>query len=196
VWHKGVHVLIEAVAALPRDSYALKVYGDTRTFPDYTARLQAQAAGLPVTFMDAFDRPDIEDVYSGIDVLVVPSLWLENSPLVIHEAFLAGVPVVAARIGGIADLIVDGRNGMLYDHDSPGMLRDALQRLIASPDLLSALGRAHPPVKGITEDARWWDAIYREVAESRVGSGFAATATDVVSGVSRTASGHQADREA
>ena len=73
-------------------------------FPEYAAGLRAQAAGLPVRFMGAFDRERTADVYAQIDVLVVPSLWLENSPLVIHEAFMAGVPVVGARIGGIADL--------------------------------------------------------------------------------------------
>jgi glycosyltransferase involved in cell wall biosynthesis len=195
VWHKGVHVLLDAVARLPKNSYRLKVYGDTRTFPDYTASLQTQSASLPVTFMGAFDRADIADVYSGIDVLVVPSLWLENSPLVIHEAFLAGVPIVAARIGGIADLITDGRNGLLYDHDSPAMLHGALQRLIDSPDLLAALGRAQPPVKGIVEDAREWDAVYREVLERRSLAGFDRTASDAASGFSRTDS-HQADHDA
>ena len=53
-------------------------------------------------FTGAFDRERVAEVYAQIDVLVVPSLWLENSPLVIHEAFMAGVPVVGARIGGIA----------------------------------------------------------------------------------------------
>jgi glycosyltransferase involved in cell wall biosynthesis len=196
VWHKGVHVLIDAVAGLPRDAYELKVYGDTRTFPDYAARLQAQGAGLPVTFMGAFDRADIADVYSGIDVLVVPSLWLENSPLVIHEAFLARVPVVAARIGGIVDLVADGRNGLLYDHDSPAMLRGALKRLIESPDLLATLQRTQPSVKRIDEDAREWDAVYREVLGRRVATGVSRRATDSVSGFDPTADGHRADHEA
>ena len=191
VWHKGVHVLLDAVARLAKDAYELKIYGDTRTFPDYTAVLQDQAAGLPVTFMGAFDRADIADVYSGIDVLVVPSLWLENSPLVIHEAFLAGVPVVAARIGGIADLIADERNGLLYDHESAAALHRELQRLIDSPDLLASLARTQPPVKPIAEDAREWDAVYREVLERR-----GVATDDVVSDFSRTASGHEADREA
>jgi glycosyltransferase involved in cell wall biosynthesis len=182
VWHKGVHVLVDAVAALPKDAFELKIHGDTRTFPDYTARLRAQAAGLPVTFMGPFDRADMADVYRGMDVLVVPSLWLENSPLVIHEAFLAGVPVVAARLGGIADLVADGRNGLLYDHDSAPMLGRALQQLIDSPDLLAALARARPPVKRIADDAREWDAVYREVLERRVPS------PDAASGFSRTGS--------
>ena len=49
-----------------------------------------------------------------MDVVVVPSIWPENSPFVIHEAFLAGVPVVASRIGGIPELVEDGRNGLLF----------------------------------------------------------------------------------
>ena len=59
--------------------------------------------------------------YARIDVLVVPSLWLENSPLVIHEAFQAGVPVVGSRIGGIADSSRDGWNGLLFE---PGLARE------------------------------------------------------------------------
>ena len=83
--------------------------------------------------MGAFDRARAADVYGQIDVLVVPSLWLENSPLVIHEAFMAGVPVVGARIGGIADLVEDGETGCLYDPTSPAELRGVLRELIDAP---------------------------------------------------------------
>jgi glycosyltransferase involved in cell wall biosynthesis len=196
VWHKGVHVLLDAVAGLAKDAWELKIYGDTRTFPDYSAGLQAQAAGLPVTFMGPFDRADIADVYTGIDVLVVPSLWLENSPLVIHEAFLAGVPVVAARIGGVADLVVDGRNGLLYDHDSAPKLRRALQHLIDSPDLLAALGRGRPPVKRIADDAREWDAVYRELFDRRAADVGGRTAGGAASGAGRAGNEHPAGRRA
>src|SRR5947207_12826741 len=96
VWHKGVHVLIDAVRALPSDVYELKIFGNPDVFPDYTAQLRASAGGLPVQFMGVFDHEHIAEVYAQIDVLVVPSLWLESSPLVIHEAFMAGVPVVGA----------------------------------------------------------------------------------------------------
>ena len=109
VWHKGVHVLLEAVRALDPSAYELKIFGNPDVFPDYTAELRALAAGLPVRFMGAFDRERTAEVYAQIDVLVVPSLWLENSPLVIHEAFMAGIPVVGARIGGIAGPRCDDR---------------------------------------------------------------------------------------
>ena len=162
VWHKGVHVLIDAVRGLPADACELVIYGNPDVFADYAADLRAQAAGLPVRFAGAVAPDRIADAYADIDVLVVPSLWLENSPLVIHEAFMAHVPVVAARIGGIADLIADGRNGLLYD--SPAELRTILAALIANPHRLAVLAAASPAVKSIEDDAREWDAIYAEVA--------------------------------
>ena len=61
-------------------------------------------------------------MFDSFDVLVVPSIWLENSPLVVHEAFMFGVPVIGSRIGGTADLIQDGINGFLYEPEWPGNL--------------------------------------------------------------------------
>jgi glycosyltransferase involved in cell wall biosynthesis len=102
-----------------------------------------------------------------MDVLVVPSLWLENSPFVVHEAFLAGVPVVAARIGGLADLVEHERNGLLYEATSAAALAAVLHRLVEEPGLLARLAAAVPVVKGIDEDAREWDARYVEALENR-----------------------------
>lgn len=167
VWHKGVHVLIDAVRNLAPDRYELRIFGDTRVFPDYAAELRAQAGGAPIRFMNAFTRDQTAAIYEQIDVLVVPSLWLENSPLVIHEAYMAGVPVVGSRIGGIADLVADGSNGSLYEPTSSRELTAALQALIDDPDRLEHFRRTLPRVKTIAEDAREWEAAYRTVTAGR-----------------------------
>jgi glycosyltransferase involved in cell wall biosynthesis len=166
-WHKGVHVLIEAVSRLPRDGWELKVFGSPSVAPDYSAELRARAAGLPVQFMGAFDRERLPGILAEIDLLVVPSLWLENSPLVIHEAFIAGVPVVGSRIGGIADLVADGSNGILYEPGAADQLAAALRRAMDDPSLPAALARAIPRVKSIAQDAREWEAAYRAVLDRR-----------------------------
>jgi glycosyltransferase involved in cell wall biosynthesis len=160
VWHKGAHVLIDAVRRLPNDGYELKLFGDPTVFPDYTADLRTRANGLPIEFMGPFGRTSIRDVYAQIDVLVVPSLWLENSPLVIHEAFMAGVPVIGARIGGIADLIQEQRNGLLYEPTSAADLAAALESLLRDRGRLAALAANAPAVKTIADDARDWRSIY------------------------------------
>jgi glycosyltransferase involved in cell wall biosynthesis len=175
VWHKGVHVLLDAVRSLPEGSYELKVFGDADVFPEYVAHLRDRAAGLPVTFMGAFNRARAVEAYGAIDVLIVPSLWLENSPLVIHEAFMAGVPVVGARIGGIVDLIEEGRNGRLYDPASPAALAAALRELIEAPELMKQLtaGASASAVKSIAQDACEWEAIYADAVGRRAEPGHA-----------------------
>jgi glycosyltransferase involved in cell wall biosynthesis len=174
VWHKGVHVLIDAVRGLPAAACELRIFGSPDVFPEYAADLRARSAGLPVQFMGAFERARIADVYAQIDVLVVPSLWLENSPLVIHEAFMAGVPVVGARIGGIVDLVDEGRTGMLYEPSSVAALEAALRLLIDRPERLHALtegARARPPFKSIADDALECEAMYADLLRARAPSG-------------------------
>jgi glycosyltransferase involved in cell wall biosynthesis len=166
VWHKGVHVLIDAVRGLPAAAYEVKIFGDPGVFPEYAATLRAGAAGLPVHFMGAFDRERTADIYAQIDVLVVPSLWLENSPLVIHEAFMAGVPVIGARIGGIPDLVDDGGSGLLYDAASRDALAATLRRVVEDPARLATLATARPRVKPIADDAREWEAVYGELVRT------------------------------
>jgi glycosyltransferase involved in cell wall biosynthesis len=166
VWHKGVHVLLDAVRSLPAGSYEVKIYGDPGVFADYARDLRAGASGLPVTFAGQFERQRATAAYASIDVLVVPSLWLENSPLVIHEAYQAGVPVIGARIGGIQELVDDGRNGLLFDADSAVDLARALRHVIDDPARLAGFSAHLPRVKSITEDALEWEARYAEVLNS------------------------------
>lgn len=166
VWHKGVHVLIDAIRQMPSDQAEVSIFGDSDTFPDYTAELRASARGLRVRFLGRFERDRVADIYSQLDVLVVPSLWLENSPLVIHEAFMAGVPVVGARIGGITDLVRDGENGLLYSPESSSALASALSRLATDRSRLLALRARPTPVRSIDDDALEWERRYLSLTMS------------------------------
>lgn len=163
VWHKGLHLLIEATRGLPADGWELEIHGDPRTFPDYTAQLRDAAAGRPIHFRGRYDHASAGAILARLDALIVPSLWLENSPLVIHEAFQAGVPVIGARMGGIADLVQDGVNGLLYDAWSVSDLGGILGRALQDPSVLTNLASGVPAVKAIEEDAREWMGRYAAV---------------------------------
>ncbi len=158
--HKGAHVLVEAVRRLGTRPVEVEVFGDLSTFPAYASRLAREAAGLPIRFMGRFERADVARIYARMDVLVVPSLWLENSPLVIHEAFQTGVPVVGARMGGIANLIRHDETGLLYDAPAPEALAAALARLLDEPGLLERLAAQAPAWTAIDDDAARWEARY------------------------------------
>jgi len=166
VWHKGAHILIESLRRLA-GRFELAVFGDPKVDPRYMTALRRQAQGLPVRFAGAFDRADVARIYGGLDVLVVPSLWPENAPLVIQEAFMHAVPVVGAGIGGIPEFVVHEVNGLLYEATSVPALAAALQRLIDDPALVERLRANAPPVKTIAQDAREWESRYGEVVSGR-----------------------------
>lgn len=122
---KGVELLLDAYASLPPGGHALHVAG--RGEPEYERHLQARAS-LGVTFMGNVGAADF---FSAIDVLIVPSLWQEPLGMVIVEAFMHGVPVLASRVGGIPELVEEGRNGWLFDPTCPGELLARMRALLA-----------------------------------------------------------------
>jgi glycosyltransferase involved in cell wall biosynthesis len=163
VWHKGAHVLLEAIRGLPTATFEVAIFGDPGVAPAYARDLLVSASGLPVRFAGAFERARMADAYRSIDVLVVPSLWLENSPLVIHEAYQAQRPVIGSRIGGISELVRDGWNGLLFEPGSASALTAALRRVIEQPAILQEFAVRLPPVKSIADDCLEWEARYAEV---------------------------------
>jgi glycosyltransferase involved in cell wall biosynthesis len=82
-----------------------------------------------------------EDVFNNCDAIVVPSVWAENSPLVIHEAQQARVPVITANAGGMAEYVRHEENGLLFRHRNARSLAEQMQRFADSPDLAKELGR-------------------------------------------------------
>lgn len=165
VWHKGAHVLLQALRHV-RGSFGVDVFGDPTVSPAYAAELRRLADGLPVAFRGPFGRDDLPRVYASIDALIVPSLWPENSPLVIHEAFMHGAAVIGARMGGIPELVTAGVNGFLYDAFDAGQLAAVLQRFVDDVSLAARLAADAPEVKRIEDDAREWVGRYSAALEA------------------------------
>jgi glycosyltransferase involved in cell wall biosynthesis len=164
--HKGAHVLVEALRSIPHTlSVTAGFYGDTAQFPAYFTVLQRLANGDPrIEFRGTFPQRDIAEVMEGLDVLVAPSLWHENSPLVLLHAQAAGCPVVGSNVAGISELVHDGENGLLFaPGDAPALAR-ALVRLAEDRSLLRQLGSRAMRVKQMTEYADELIRTYRELA--------------------------------
>lgn len=167
--HKGADLLLQAMRELPDGAAELQVHGDPGVYPEYSARLRDMARGLPVRFAGPFTPGEAPAVYAGFDCLVVTSRWPENSPLVIHEAFQAGIPVVTPELGGCAELVRHGVSGLHYEAGSAADLARQLRCLIQRPELLRDLADGVPEVKGLDTDADQWLERYRAVLEARPG---------------------------
>ncbi len=165
VEHKGIATLVEAARYLDPARAELGIHGAFRPEDDdFHARLEALAHGGPVRFRGPFEHDRIGEIHRDVDVLVVPSLWFENSPLTIHEAFLHGTPVVASGIGGMKELVRDGVDGF---HARPGdaeHLASVLRRFVDDPSLAGRLAKNLPRVKTLEEDVEETERRYRELA--------------------------------
>ena len=155
---KGPHLMLEAFARLPRDSASLTLYGAHVPYhgdDSYRRQLEPLLAQTGVELRGPIAHEHVPEALASIDVLVVPSIWEENSPLVIREAYLAGVPVIGARIGGIPELVEAGVNGLLFTPGDAVDLQRAMTRVIENRGLLTAFRRALPVVRTIEDDARF-----------------------------------------
>ena len=161
VWYKGTTVLVEALGLLEDAPVVLNVFGSFEPERDpYHAELE-RAAGENVHFRGRFDNSRLSEVYAEIDVLVVPSIWFENSPITIHEAFLTHTPVVTSDIGGMAEYVRDGVDGLHFAVGDARDLARVLRRLTTEDGLLEELARDFPPVKTIAENAAEIEFRYR-----------------------------------
>ncbi len=139
--HKGAHLLIKAVRTQPSTApIELKIYGRSDLNPPYFDRLQKTAGtDQRIHFCGTFPNEDIGKIFSELDVLVVPSVWYENTPLVIYSAQAAGCPVIASNLGGMAEVIENGRNGLLFEAGNVQGLATAIERLAQDRTLLQSL---------------------------------------------------------
>jgi glycosyltransferase involved in cell wall biosynthesis len=145
---KAPHLLIDAVRARQELAVDVVLHGDLgmQDFAEYVAELRRRAGDDPrIRFAGSFAGERLDDVLGAIDLLVVPSIWYENTPFVILEAFAAGVPVAASALGGLAELVVDGRNGWLFPAGDAAALGRLLERCVADPAAFAALEVAPPP---------------------------------------------------
>ena len=79
------------------------------------------------------------------DLLIVPSVWYENSPFTIHEAVTTRTPVLVSDLGGMAELVEPGRNGWRFRPGDVGHLREHLERILRDRAVLSRLDFGAPP---------------------------------------------------
>jgi len=160
---KGIDILIKAVTASPQLSLSLDLYfinqGEDNSV--YLEQLRNLASyDSRISFHFGKDGKEIAAILPRYDLLVAPSQWLETGPLVVLEAFAAGIPVLGSKLGGIAELVQHEVNGLLVEFNSLQAWRDALRRLCEEKDLLGKLRSGIQPPRQMEEVAREMEALY------------------------------------
>lgn len=162
---KGVTVLLEAARQLIAEGldFELRVHGgapfQSERFVEEIDRLFDDTAPT-VQRRGPYRRQDIADLITAVDCTVVPSVWWENAPLVIQEAQAQGRPVITSNIGGMAEMIENGVNGLTVPPNDPNALASAMRRFVEEPDLGRRIsGNARRPDEIDTTARRYLDLI-------------------------------------
>jgi len=163
--HKGVHLLVEALQSLREreQKIELHIWGGDGGNPAYVTSLQQKAGEDPrVVFHGRFSNDRLPEILDALDFVVVPSIWYENCPLAILEAYAAHAPVVTADRGGMAELVNHGEDGLHFRMGDAADLARVLQRILDEPALRTRLqqGARMRSIRTIEEEMHQLLSIY------------------------------------
>ena len=164
---KGLHILLDAITRVPEAVWGeatLNVFGGNLEFQPEAFRTRFAAlmerAGRRARFHGPYRPEDLPRLMAGVDWTVVPSIWWENSPVVIQEAFLHRRPPIVSDIGGMAEKVRDGVDGMHFRMGSPEDLADRLTQALQDEALWPRLVSAAPVPPDLTAFAARHLAAY------------------------------------
>jgi glycosyltransferase involved in cell wall biosynthesis len=161
---KGLDVLLAAMKSLAnRPNVHLCLYGEQESWSQdsYGQEIAALATRLPnVTVRGRFNPASIADIHKGMDCLVTPSIWPENSPVSILEALALGTPVICADGEGMTNIVRDGHNGLVFRSRDSTHLADRIRSIADAPDLLHRLQANARCLRTIADDVREFELIY------------------------------------
>lgn len=137
---KGVNILIEAFKQI-EEKAVLKIFGRSNGQSTNALKEMAKTSNNKIEFCGEYINHNLaNDVFSNVDCIVVPSIWGENSPLVIHEAQACKVPVITADFGGMKEYVQHNINGLLFEHRNTNALAEQLKFAVLNPEKMKQLG--------------------------------------------------------
>jgi len=168
--YKGVHTLLEAMALIPRDVPIRLLVAGSGTEVPYLRGLEAAAEGdKRIEFLGEISHDRLAGFLEQIDVLAVPSIYMETGPLVVLEAHTFGIPVMGANIGGIAERIRDGVNGWLLPFDDSAAWAAAMRDVATNRDKLMRCAANARPGRTMADVAIDMASLYQDVLAERSG---------------------------
>jgi glycosyltransferase involved in cell wall biosynthesis len=171
---KGIRVLVDAVTRIPNEVWGdsiLYIFGGNLEHqpPEFQAAVKElfRVAGRRLRFMGSYKSEELPDLMREVDWTIVPSTWWENAPVVIQEAQFHGRPVIASDIGGMAEKVRDGVDGLHFRVSNPESLAEAMTRAIREPALWERLRAGTRPPASSTESARRHVEIFERLLSRR-----------------------------
>jgi glycosyltransferase involved in cell wall biosynthesis len=171
---KGADTLVRAVRALAGRAIELDLYGAVGmdSADRYAGEVRRLATGDPrIRLLPGLPHGEILRALAGYHLVAVPSRWLETGPLVVLEAFAAGVPVIGSRLGGIVEVVSDGVDGLLVEASSVKAWSDAIRQVDESRETIDMLRHGIREPRNLDDVAADMVDLYRRLRPKRRSAG-------------------------
>lgn len=168
--YKGILPLLQAMEILANREFedvSLTVNGanleiQPPPFPEQFKSLVERAGNL-VNIAGPYQNEELDDRMESCDWVIIPSVWWENSPLVIQEAFMHKRPILVSNIGGMAEKVTDNVDGLHFQCGNPADLADTIERAATDPDLWERLVKGIRPVFEMADAVIEHEGLYSQL---------------------------------
>ncbi len=167
---KGLHLLIEAFKKISLPA-KLIIWGRMHGQIANAIQEMTKNSPNPIEFAGEYVNSNLATtVFSRVNCIVMPSIWAENSPLVIHEAQACKIPVITADYGGMKEYVKHLENGLLFKFRSEKDLYEKMLFALKNPELMPKLGARgylyseNGEVPGIKSHCRQLESVYKQIS--------------------------------
>lgn len=168
MWHKGLHILIEAFKKVKDHNIKLKIYGAGAEGNQYAnSVLELIKEDERIEYAGTFEYKDLPSIMKDISVMVIPSTYKEIYPLVMQTSLAYKKPVIATKVGGMPEVIEDGVNGYLFDIGDIDQLSKIISTIVGNPNHLDILKKNIKLPPRVEEEAFVYERAYRELIRDK-----------------------------
>jgi glycosyltransferase involved in cell wall biosynthesis len=168
IWHKGVHVLIKAFKMVENKKIKLKIFGRGDERDPYVKELVNLAKNDDrIEFCGTFDYSELPEIMAGISIIVIPSSYKENFPLVMQNSLAYHKPVIASNVGGMPEVIKDDVNGFLFEQENEEQLARIIHKISQNPEIIKRLKNGIKLPPRIEGEALHYENIYRNLLKKK-----------------------------
>lgn len=166
-YHKGVHLIIRALSKVNSSNCDTKIYGSGEN--ELFNLLIKKNRLNNIELCGVFTEDMVGDIFSKLDVVIVPSIWNETYCFVAHEALSCNVPVIASNLGALPEKVKNGVNGFAFDSGNYNQLAKIIKLIIENPEVLNSLKEniKNSQIKSLEDEALQYEKEYLKIISDR-----------------------------
>ena len=134
--HKGIDTVVKAFKGLDNDNFTLNIYGDGPLKKYVIENIKNEKN---IHFLGSYSKEDTKNLIKENDVVLIPSAWYENNPIILQEMIAANLPPIVSNIGSLPEMVEDAKTGFVFEMSSVSDLRRVANQIINNPIQLNEI---------------------------------------------------------